>query len=730
MSEQPPATATTAAETGPIRYQRGSDGVVTLVLDRPGSPVNTMDASFRAALASAVDRLEADRDGEAGLVGVIITSAKSTFMAGGDLGELSSVTPADAAAFATQVTGMKASLRRLETLGRPVAAVIAGAALGGGLELALATHRRFVVDSARVQLGLPEVTLGLLPGGGGTVRSVRLLGLAAALELVLEGKPMRPLKAREIGLVDEVLDSEAEAQEAARNWVLAGEESSQPWDRKGFAIPGGGPDNPRIAQMLTAAPAMLVAKTHRAMPAPERALSALVEGAHVSFDAADEIETRYFVELAAGQTAKNMIRTLFFDMNRVNAGMARPAGVAPWQPRSAAVLGGGMMGTGIAFSLATAGIPVVLKEVDEAAADRARDGVASLLEKRVSQGRMTREQSDAVLERVRATADDTDLAGVDLVVEAVFENRELKERVLASAVRYAAPDALITSNTSTLPITGLAGAVERPEAFCGLHFFSPVEKMPLVEVIRGEKSSDEAIARAFDVTRLLKKTPIVVNDSRAFFTSRVFTTFVTEGIAMVAEGVPPAAIENIARGAGFPVGPLAVSDEVSLTLMRDIRSQTVADLRAEGRAVADHPAWPLIETMVERGRGGRAAGGGFYDYRADGPKQLWSGLAELAHGTSGADMPHRDVADRLLFIQAIESVRCLLEDVVTSAAEANIGSILGIGFPPATGGVLQFVNAFGLADFVARAEELAAAYGDRFTPPAQLRERAAAGEEF
>lgn len=724
------STTDTQTETSPIRYERDQDGIVTLVLDRPGSPVNTLDAAFRDALASSVARLEAERDSEEGLRGVVITSAKSTFAAGGDLDELVSVTVEDVEDFAASLAAMKRSFRRLETLGRPVAAALNGSALGGGLEVALATHHRVLVNSPKAKLGFPEVTLGLLPGGGGTVRSVRLLGLAAALPLLLEGTQLGPAEALDLGLVDELATDNDAALQTAREWVRSAQDASAPWDRKGYRIPGGGPSKPAIAQLLMGAPAMLTAKTHGALPAPEKLLAAVGEGVHVSFDAADEIETRYFIELATGQTAKNMISTLFFALNKVNGGMARPKNIPAWRPTKAAVLGGGMMGSGIAYSLAMAGVPVLVKEVDEQAATRAKDTIGRLLESRVKRGRLSEVKRNEVLALVTPTADYADLAGVDLLIEAVFENRALKEQVLADAVAQAAPDALLTSNTSTLPISTLAAAVDRPEAFCGLHFFSPVHKMPLVEVIRGEKSSDEAIARAFDVTRLLRKTPIVVNDSRAFFTSRVFTTFVTEGTAMLAEGVPAATIENVAAATGFPVGPLAVSDEVSLTLMRDIREQTVEGLAAEGKTIVEHPAWPVLDRMVtEWGRPGRAGGGGFYDYPAEGPKTLWSGLEQL-RTSAGEAVPTSDVHDRLLFIQAVESVRCMDEDVLTSAEEANIGSIMGIGFPPATGGVLQFINGYGLSEFVARADELAERYGERFTPPASLRERAAAGRQF
>jgi 3-hydroxyacyl-CoA dehydrogenase/enoyl-CoA hydratase/3-hydroxybutyryl-CoA epimerase len=716
-----------------VRYERAEDGVVTLVLDAPGRPVNTLDTALRAELAAAVERLEAERDGAEGLTGVVLTSAKDTFVAGADIDELLTLTPADAERFAGAVRELKATFRRLETLGVPVAAALTGAALGGGLELALACHHRVLVDDPAAKVGFPEVQLGLLPGGGGTVRAVRLLGILPALPLLLEGTRLGPAKALAAGLVDAVAPTREETVAAAQAWVRSGPEPTQPWDRKGFRLPGGAPTSPSVAQALMAAPAMLAAKTHRAMPAPERLLAAVVEGAHVGVDAAMEIETRYFTELAVGQTSTNMITTLFFGIRSLDGGASRPADVPRWRPTRAAVLGGGMMGSGIAHALVGAGVPVVLLEADAAGAERARGRVVGLLDTAVARGRLTQERRDATAGLLTTTADVGDLAGVDLVVEAVFERRDLKEQVLTAAVAQAAPDALLASNTSTLPITGLAQFVSRPEAFVGLHFFSPVHKMPLVEIIRGEKTADEAVARAFDVVRLVRKTPIVVNDGRGFFTSRVFGTFTEEGMAMLAEGVPAAMIEQEARGAGMPVGPLAVTDEVSLSLVLDIRRQTEADLAAEGRTLPPHPAYALVGRLVDDlGRRGRASGGGFYDYPEDGPKRLWPGLADLVGRT--ADVPAADVRDRLLFIQALESIRAMEDGVVTSATEANVGSILGIGFPPATGGVLQFVTGYaegaGPAAFLARAEELAAAYGERFTPPTLLREVVEAGGRF
>ncbi|WP_342308208.1 3-hydroxyacyl-CoA dehydrogenase NAD-binding domain-containing protein [Pseudomonas fluorescens] len=713
--------------TQAIRYEKGQDQIAVLTLDMPGQSANTMNAVYREAMAATVARLEAEKHT---LAGVIVTSAKKTFFAGGDLNELIKVDKAHAKDFYDSVLVLKAQLRRLETLGKPVVAAINGAALGGGWEICLACHHRVALDNPSVQLGLPEVTLGLLPGGGGVVRMVRMLGLEKALPYLLEGKKVRPQQALQAGLIDELAADLDELLAKSRAWILANPEAKQPWDTKTFQIPGGTPSNPKVAQMLAIAPSILRSKTNGCFPAPENILSAAVEGAQVDFDTAHLIETRYFTELVTGQVAKNMIGTFWFQLNEINAGRSRPQGFATYVTRKVGVLGAGMMGAGIAYVSASAGIDVVLKDISLAAAEKGKAHTAALLDKKVSRGQLTAGQRESILARIHPTQDDADLGGCDLIIEAVFEDRDLKAKVSAAAHRVVGSDAVIASNTSTLPISGLATAVPDPGKFIGLHFFSPVDKMPLVEIIKGAHTSEETLARGFDFVLQIKKTPIVVNDSRGFFTSRVFGTFTNEGIAMLGEGVAAPMIETEARKAGMPVGPLAVSDEVSLSLMSHIRQQTAKDLQAEGKTVPTHPATVMIDLLVnEYKRGGKAAGGGFYEYPAGGQKHLWPEL-KARFERADQQIPAQDVRDRLLFIQAIETVRCVEEGVLMSTADANVGSIFGIGFAAWSGGALQFINQYGLNDFIARSRYLAEQYGERFTPPALLLEKAARGEVF
>ena len=713
--------------TQAIRYEKGQDGIVVLTLDMPGQSANTMNSVYREAMAATVERLEAEKDS---LAGVVITSAKKTFFAGGDLNELIKVDKAHAKEFYDSVLVLKAQLRRLETLGKPVVAAINGAALGGGWEICLACHYRVALDDKSVQLGLPEVTLGLLPGGGGVVRMVRMLGLEKALPYLLEGKKVRPQQALQAGLLNELAADRDELLAKSRAWILANPDARQPWDNKAYQIPGGTPSSPKVAQMLAIAPSILRSKTNGCFPAPEKILCAAVEGAQVDFDTAHLIETRYFTELVTGQVAKNMIGTFWFQLNEINAGSSRPQGYAPYVTRKVGVLGAGMMGAGIAYVSASAGIEVVLKDINLAAAEKGKAHSATLLDKKVSRGQLTAQQREATLARIHPTASDGDLAGCDLIIEAVFEDRELKAKVSAAAQSVVGADAVIASNTSTLPISGLATAVPDQAKFIGLHFFSPVDKMPLVEIIKGSHTSDETLARGFDFVLQIKKTPIVVNDSRGFFTSRVFGTFTNEGIAMLGEGVAAPMIETEARKAGMPVGPLAVSDEVSLSLMSHIRQQTAKDLQAEGKAVPTHPATAVIDLLVnEYKRVGKAAGGGFYEYPSGGQKYLWPELKSRFERPDQRISP-QDVRDRLLFIQAIETVRCVEEGVLMSTADANVGSIFGIGFAAWSGGALQFINQYGLNDFIARARYLAEQYGERFTPPALLLEKAAQGDVF
>ncbi|MEU4803191.1 3-hydroxyacyl-CoA dehydrogenase NAD-binding domain-containing protein [Actinosynnema sp. NPDC023587] len=685
-----------------IHYERDDEGVVTLTMDLAGS-ANVMNAEYHAAMGAVVDRLEAERDD---LTGVVLTSAKKTFFAGGDLNLLITLTPENAHEALGFLAEVKSQLRRLERLGKPVVAAIDGAALGGGFEIALACHHRVVLDDDGIRLGLPEVTLGLLPGGGGVTRLVRLLGLQPALPLLMEGRRLRPARALQAGIVDALASSREDLVAQARAWIKANPAPQQPWDRPGYAVPDLKFGDPAAYGLLAAAPAVLRKKTHGAYPAPEKILAAAVEGALVDFDTALLVEGQYFIELVTGQVSKNMISTFWFQLNEINAGGSRPSAVDKSTVARLGVLGAGMMGAGIAEVSAQAGIEVVLKDVTLEAATRGANGVPG----------------------VTPTDSDADLAGCDLVVEAVFENRELKNAVLPAAEAAARPDAVIASNTSTLPITGLADAVRDPTRFIGLHFFSPVPKMRLVEIIRGERTSDETLARAFDYVLQIGKTPIVVDDSRGFYTSRTFGTYVTEAVSMVAEGVRPALIENVARRSGMAVGPLAVSDEVTLTLQLKIRDQALADDPSAEGALGGHPAFAVLEELVAEGRTGKSGGAGFYEYPEGAKKFLWPGLARYARDDAG--VTERDVEDRLLFVQSLETVRCLDEGVLTSVGDANVGSVFGFGFAPWSGGTLQFVNAYGLSEFVERADYLADTYGERFRPPASLRERAARGERY
>ncbi len=711
--------------TSSVRFEKDDNNIVHLVLDRPNASANTMDAAFQRDFLESVSRVVAEKDS---IAGVILRSTKKTFFAGGDLGELLKVEPQHAEEFFVGIEALKTQMRNLETLGLPVVAAINGAAMGGGWELCLGSHYRVALNSKSYKIGLPEVTLGLLPGGGGVVRTVRLLGLEAAFPLLLEGKQLAVAKAHSMGLIHELADTQEELLEKAVSLIKANPKSAQPWDQKGYRMPGGLPSSPSLAPKLSVAPAMLKEKTKGCFPAPEAILSAAVEGAQVDFETATRIESRYFTKLVTGKVAKNMIGSFWFQLNEIKAGARRPKGIEKTPVKKVGVLGAGMMGAGIAWSCATRGIEVVLKDISQEAADKGKAYSENLVKKRISRKQMTQEKAESVLSLIKPTAQADDLNGCDLVIEAVFEDRGLKAKVTQEAETQLDSSAVFATNTSTLPISGLAEASVRPNQFIGLHFFSPVDKMPLVEIICGKETDDATLARAYDFVLQINKTPIVVNDSRGFFTSRVFGTFTNEGIAMLGEGVPAASIENAAALAGMPIGPLAVSDEVSMTLMNKIRLQTIKDMLAAGEEPVDHPATAVIDRMLGLEREGRLAGAGFYDYPKGGKKHLWSGLKET-FGDSHS-MPLQDIKDRILFIQAIESVRCYEENVLTSVRDANIGSIFGIGFAAWTGGVLQFINQYGLSEFIERAEQLSSQYGERFTPPGLLKEMAKDGQIF
>jgi 3-hydroxyacyl-CoA dehydrogenase/enoyl-CoA hydratase/3-hydroxybutyryl-CoA epimerase len=729
------------SESSTIRWDKDTDGVVILTLDDPNASANTMNEAYQESIRATVDRLYAERDE---ITGVIITSAKKTFFAGANLNDLKRVTKDDAPRMAAFVRDAKAVLRRLETLGKPVVAAVNGTALGGGLEITLACHHRIVVDDPKIKLGFPEVKLGLLPGAGGVTRSVRMFGIAAALvPLLLQGKEYRPAEALQFGLVDEVVPNSDDLIPAAKKWIEANPEAVQPWDVKGYKIPGGTPSTPSFAANLPAFPANLRKQIKGAnFPAPHHILAAAVEGTQVDFDNASEIEGRYFVDLVTGQVAKNMIQAFFFDLQVATGKRGRADDLESSKPAKLVVLGAGMMGAAIAYVAAKSGVEVVLKDVSQEAADGGKGYSEKLVAKAVERGRSSRQDGDALLARITATTDPAAADGAELVIEAAFEDPSVKREAMAEIEPHLAPDALLGSNTSTLPITGLAENVSRPADFIGLHFFSPVDKMPLLEIIRGERTSDETLHRALDVAKLLKKTPIVVNDSRGFFTSRVIGTFINEGIGMLAEGIPAATIEQASSQAGYPAPVLQLSDEVSMKLMQKIRNAAQAAAESESNDWIGHRAETVIDAMVDQlGRPGRHDGAGFYEYEDGKRTGLWKGLRE--HWPTVADPSEivlRDLEERLMFIESIESVKCLDQGVIESVADANIGSIFGIGFPAWSGGVLQYINGYrggsdhperrGPAGFVQRARELAARYGERFTPPASLVAIAERGETY
>ena len=720
-----------------VRYEKDADGIVVLTLDDPTASANTMNELYGRSMEEAVARLEAEKDS---ITGVVITSAKKTFFAGGNLEDLQSVREDQAQEIFDKSQAIKAQLRRIERLGVPTVAAINGAALGGGLEIALAFNHR-IAAAGRYEIGLPEVTLGLLPGGGGVTRTVRLLGVQSALmDVLLQGQRYQPEAAKAKGLVHEIVAPE-ELLTAARRWVLDHVDDdaakAQPWDRDGYKMPGGTPAHPALAQMLPAFPATLRKQLKGAhFPAPEAIMAAAVEGAQVDFENAATIESRYFTSLVTGQNSKNMIQAFFFDLQKINSGALRPQGVEKFQPSKVIVLGAGMMGAGIAYVCARAGLEVVLKDVSLEAAERGKAYSQKINEKAVSRGKLTQEKSDELLNRILPTDNPADAKGCDLVIEAVFEDPSLKHAVFGEIAEHINADALLCSNTSTLPITELATGVDRPADFIGLHFFSPVDKMPLVEIIAGKETSQESIAKAIDVVQLIRKTPIVVSDSRGFYTSRVIGTQINEGISMLAEGVAPMSIERATTSAGYPVGPLQISDELNMELMYKIRKASKEAVERDGGTWVSHPSEQVIDTMIEIGRSSKLKGAGFYSYDDAGNRTgLWEGLAEQ-FPVAEEQIPFEDIADRQLVVEAIETVKCFDEGVLHSSAEANIGSIFGIGFPPATGGAIQYINGFegptgrGPAGFVARARELAAKYGERFEPPASLVAVAESGGTF
>lgn len=716
-----------------IRSELDADGILLLTLDVPGQTMNVITPEVQRDLAAAIMRLKTDD----AVKGAVLTSGKASgFMAGADLKGMGALFGQNAPAaddgkskiarLFDGVYALNKLLRDLETCGKPVAAAVNGLALGGGLEFVLACHYRVVADNPKITLGLPEVMVGLFPGAGGTQRLPRLMGIQPALMYLLQGKNMSPQEALGFGVVQAVVPAD-QIIATAKAWVKANPTKGvQPWDEKSFKFPGGPATglNPGFAQIFVGGTAMTHVNAGDNMNAPKAILSAVYEGTQVPMDTALRIESKYFAKIASDPQSGNMIRSLFVSKQAAEKGARRPKGVAPMPTKKIAMLGAGLMGAGVAMVTAQAGIEVVLLDRDLAAAEKGKQYTADRLAKR----RMDPAKAQVILDRIHPTADYADLAGCDLIIEAVFETRDIKAAVTKATEAVVGPDVIFGSNTSTLPITGLAEAWSKAENFIGIHFFSPVEKMPLVEIIVGKKTGEAAIAKALDYVAAIRKTPIVVNDSRGFYTSRCFGTYVQEGLALLGEGTVPALIENVGKQMGMPVGPLAVNDEVGLDLSYKVGQQTKADL---GAAYKPGPADGVIEKMHELGRQGRKNAKGFYLYPEAGKKYLWPELSATVAGGLAAEQPTpAAVKERLLYRQLVECARCFAEGVLETPEDGDLGAIFGWGFAPFTGGPFSHMDTVGLSAVVATLDRLAQAHGERFTPPQLLRDMAAAGDTF
>ena len=715
-----------------FKFEVDEDGIAVITFDVPGRSMNTITAGVMKELPEIVERIKSD----AAIKGAVLQSGKATgFCAGADLGEMGS-NAASATGSAEErlkaafdsAFGMNKVLRSMETCGKPIACALEGLALGGGLEIALACHYRVAADNPKIQFGLPESKVGLLPGAGGTQRLPRLIGVQNAAVMILQGESKKPVEAKALGFVNEVVEP-GQTLRAAKKWLKGTPDAVQPWDKKGYRVKDG-PYSPGGGMAFVGGNAVLMKQSYGNYPAQKHIMSCLYEGIQVPMDAALRIETRYFVKTLQTPQARAMIRSLFLSMQELSKGANRPEGFDRYEIKKVAVIGAGFMGAGVSYVQAMAGVETVLIDTTMEAAEKGKAYSKKLLDKRVSRGQMMQDKADAVLALIKPTTSYDDVSGADFVVEAVFESREIKAEVTKKAEAQLAADAVFGSNTSTLPITGLAEASARPKNFIGVHFFSPVDKMGLVELIVGKETSQETVAKAIDYVLKIKKTPIVVNDSRGFYTSRIVGTFIGEGLAMLAEGIKPAIIENIGKQAGMPVGPLSLNDEVALDLSWKIREQTKKDL---GDKYKPSAVDPIIEQMVVKlQRFGRKNGKGFYDYPAEGKKKLWPGITDIV-ATKIAECPPELKAEyikRILYIQAIETARCFEEGILTSARDADIGSILGWGFAPYTGGTASLIDGLGVKKFVEQCDALADKYGERFKPNQLLREMAAKGETF
>ncbi len=719
-----------------FRFETDADGIALVTWDMPGRSMNVLTPEVIAEMTSIVDAITND----AAIKGAVFTSGKDGFSGGADLTMLKTAgeefarraktdgKQAAMRAFVDQTKQPSLLYRRLETCGKPVAAAINGVCMGGGFELALACHHRIVADLDKARVGLPEIKVGLFPGAGGTQRVARLMPTPDALQMLLKGDQIRPAAAKKMGLVHEVAPAD-QIVALAKAWVKANPHAKAPWDDPKFKLPSGKVFSAPGMMIWPPANAIYRRETHDNYPAAKAVLQSVFEGLQLPMDLALAIESKCFANILLSKEAAAMIRSLFLSTGELNKGARRPANVPATKLKKIGVLGAGFMGAGIAYVSANAGIEVVLIDRDQELAEKGKAYSDKVVSSHIAKGRAKTADKEALLARIKHTADYAELEGCDLVIEAVFEDRAVKAEATKKAQAVLGPDVVFASNTSTLPISSLAGTSLKPEHFIGVHFFSPVEKMKLVEIIMGEKTDARALATAMDFVRAIEKTPIVVNDCRGFYVNRCVLKYMVEAHAMVMEGVPPAMIENAAKMAGMPVGPLALTDETGLDLAWKILQATEKDL---GPGAVDPAQKKLIEAMVvKEGRFGRKNGKGFYDYPASGPKSLWPGLMKIVGKRLDPDaVSVKDLEDRFLYAVALEAARCIDEGVVTDPREADVGSILGFGYAPYTGGALSFIDFMGLNAFVKRAKELAAKYGPQFAPSDKLVQMAERGETF
>ena len=712
---------------GYIRLEKDSDGIVELIFDQPGKSVNTMGRDYDEAMRATVVELQAMVEA-GGVKGVYVRSGKpGQFFAGGDIKEMLEMDLKPSEAKKTEmyegVMATKAPLRTLETLGVPVAVGLNGPALGGGFEIALACHHRVAING--VQVGLPEAMIGLMPGAGGVVRMTYLLGMQEAIGLISQGKRLKAAQALEKGLLHELASDEADMHAKAKAWIKANPDAKQVWDQDVYQIPGGGPDEPANQGLTFFGPANVMVQTKNLMPAQNAIFACVVDAARVDFDTAQKIEGRYFLSLLLDQTARNMMTAFFVQMEALNKGASRPPVAERFTCKKLGIIGAGQMGAGIATIAAQKGISVVLKDISQENADRGKSYADAFFTKGIAKGKVTENKKAECMALIKASADYADLSDCDMVIEAVFEDRKVKAAVTKDTEAVIESSSVFATNTSALPISELAEASVRPANFIGMHFFSPAEKMPLVEIIRGKLTSDEALAKAFDLAQQLGKTPIVVNDAAGFFTTRVIGTTISQGGIMLEEGVNPVLIESAARDNGSPIGPLGAIDEISQETAYKNGKQAKADVEDQGKVWEDNAVSRVLDRMVnEFGRRGKVHGGGYYAYPEGGQKHLWPGLKDAFAPNGYKEIPYQDIKDRLTFCQSLEAVRAMEEGVIENVGDGNIGSIMGIGFPAQTGGVYQAINAYGLREFVARAQELEAKYGSDFAVPKLLLDRA------